>query len=97
MSVKTPIIVTNATADVPSAPDIKNTDACITKLSSKLLAQNFTASDPESDGDVSESDNDNNLVDPNDTLEVSKARKTEESEEEGKFRGRPSSCVFVAR
>jgi hypothetical protein len=103
MSSKNPLIISNDTniGQVTDLP-LKHNGVIERNLSQTFLPQTFSASESESDDDVSESDSDQNLdpiadSDPNDTLEVSKPNPAKSIENDGKFRGRPSSCVFVAR
>lgn len=100
---KNPIIISTVDNNIQS-DDLQIKDVSYdTKLSQNFLPQTFSASETESESDISESDSE--IVDPNDTLEMSKKKSdsNEDGAEDGndddddKFRGRPSSCVFVAR
>lgn len=71
---------------------------------SKLLPPSISSSDESEMDDDSDSDDNLDIItksdsgDPNQTLEVADINKDEkkESNEKEEFRGRPSSCVFVA-
>lgn len=109
MTAKTPVIPVINSAITSPNPNIKSfKENDYDQLNSALVTTPLGVRDAGSeigDDDTSDSDSDNNLdpiedpIDPNDTIEV-KHDVSEEKKfksDEGSFRGRPSSCVFVAR
>lgn len=69
---------------------------------SQLLPPSISSSDDSEMDDDSDSDDNLDIItksengDPNQTLEAIDVNKNESSTEKEEFRGRPSSCVFVA-